>query len=255
MVKLANNEQLGGGPVESCLGQLSTTALVWAFSGEVIAAATRKGKTLATYASDWEPGGRAWDESVKDQHLHPTRQVPPIEAGKLGRRYLAICREQVAEFVRTSQPAQVRLAGQRLAACMKAGGAVWITCDGHVHPRGSVVPAELTGVIFQGRSYDWGNVGRNLQASDMLLYVGYLRYPKSAVSAARQRGSDVVVVSVDDGPTDAHLTHIRGCWKDYDTVIDLPQYPIRVLPSSGVVQTPQWYALMAETLRAMGQGR
>ncbi|GAH44926.1 unnamed protein product, partial [marine sediment metagenome] len=39
----------------------------------------------------------------------------------------------------------------------------------------------------------------------------------------------------------------------YDTVIDLPKYPIRVLPTSGVVGTPHWYSIMAETLAAYRQ--
>jgi hypothetical protein len=240
----------GAAPADLCLGQLATTALAWAFHGEVIAAATRKGKMLATYASDWEPNGRAWDATVRDEHVHPKYTVPPIQAGTLGKKYLKICRDQIAAFLSSGQADQVRLAAGRMARCLNDGRAVWITCDGHVHPRGSLVPAGLAGVILQGRSYDWGFAASRLPGGDMLLYMGYLRYPRRSVDQALGRGVDVVTVSVDPGPTNDHLTHILGCWKDWDTVIDLPKYPIRVLPSSGVVQTPQWYALMAETLVA-----
>lgn len=243
----------GGSLADLSVGQMATTALAWAFSGEVIAAATRKGKMLATYASDWEPNGRAWDASVKDQHVHPTYKVPPVEPGKLGKQYLRICRGFLRDFVRTGQPEQVRLAGQRLAACTKRGGVVWVTCDGHVHPRGSVVPRELTGVLMHGRSYGWWAAGRRFPPQDMLLYMGYLRYPGRVVDQVLRRGAGAVVVAVDPGPTNPRLTHIRGCWKDFDTVIDLPNYPIRVLPASGVVQTPQWYSIMAEMLAASRQ--
>ena len=240
----------GGSLSHLSLGQMATTVLAWAFSGEVIAAATRKGKMLATYASDWEPNGRAWDASVKDEHVHPKYTVPPQEAGKIGRQYLRICRSFIEEFLKTGQAAQVRLAGARLAACMKRGGMVWVTCDGHIHPRGSLVPRELTGVMIQGRSYDWWTTGRRIGPKDTLLYMGYLRYPRRIVEGALRRGADAVVISVDPGPADKHVTQIRGCWKDWDTVVELPKYPIRVLPASGVVQTLQWYSLMAETLRA-----
>jgi len=37
-------------------------------------------------------------------------------------------------------------------------------------------------------------------------------------------------------------------------VINVTGYPVRILPTSGVVQTVQWYALMAETEKAF-EGR
>jgi len=240
---------VGGDMKALCIGQMSATALGWVLHGEIIAAATRRGKTLATYASDWEPDGRKWDASVRGKHEHPKYKVPPIPAGKIGRRYLRICRKQVADFLAT-QPKQVRLASQRMAACMKRGGMVWAVMSAHILPRGALVPRELTGIKMFGRSYDWRSYARRVPKGDLVLWIGYLRYPRGAAANARRRGHQMVTVSVDDGPTDERLTHIRGCWKDFDTVIDLPKYPIRVLPSSGVVQTPQWYALMAETMAA-----
>jgi len=231
------------------LGQMATTALAWAFSGEVIAAATRKGKMLATYASDWEPHGREWDASVKGKHVHPKYTVAPIEPGVIGKRYLRICREQIARFAAT-QPAQVRLGGRRMAECMRRGGVVWIVTNGHIHTRGSVVPAQLTRMLLFGRGYDWWYFSRRMPRGDLLMWMGYLRYPRRQIDAALARGAEAVVVSVDAGPANERVTQVRGCWRDFDTVIDLEGYPIRVLPSSGVVQTPQWYALMAETLAA-----
>ncbi len=239
----------GGSMSDLALGQLSTAALAWAFHGEIIAAATRKGKTLATYASDWEPDGRAWDASVKGKHIHPKYEVPPIPAGKIGRQYLRICRQQIAAFGAT-QGGQVRLAAGRMVEAMKRGGMVWILSDGHIHASGSAVPRELPRVFNFGRSYDWRLFSRQLPHGDMVLYMGYLRYPRGTINGVLRRGCDAVVVCVDPGETNEQKTHIRGCWKNYDTVIDLPDYPIRVLPSSGVVQTPQWYSLMAEMLAA-----
>ncbi|MHC4718296.1 MAG: hypothetical protein ACYS5V_15095, partial [Planctomycetota bacterium] len=102
------------------LGQMASAAMAWAFQGEVMAAATRKGRTLATYASDHEPGGKGWDRTVRGQTFHPRHKVPPIPAGRIGKAYLKACRSQAAGFLRT-QPGQVRLAGRRMAECMKRG--------------------------------------------------------------------------------------------------------------------------------------
>ncbi len=239
----------GEGLEAVCVGQLATTALAWAFHGEVISAATRKGKTLATWASDWEPDGPEWDDSVRGCHLHPQYRVPPIPAGQLGRRYLKICRDMTEQFART-QPGQVRLAGARLAKALKAGGSVYVLTNGHIHARGSLVPSRLRRVINCGREGSWRRISHQLSAEDMLLWMGYLRYPREPVEEALSRGAGAVTVSVDPGVNDEKRTHVLSCWKDFDTVIDLPRYPIRVLPASGTVQTPQWYALMAETLAA-----
>jgi len=229
-----------------CLGQLATTALAWAFHGEVIAAATRKGKTLATYASDWEPDGPEWDDTVRGEHLHPEYRVPPIPAGQLGRRYLTICREMTARFLDT-QAGQVRLAAGKLARCLKRGGTVWILTNAHIHPRGSIVPGGLTQMVNCGRERGWRRVRYDLDAGDVLLWFGYLRYPREPAETALDYGAEAVTVSVDPGINDAKRVHILSCWRDWDTVIDLQNYPIRVLPASGTVQTPQWYSVMAET--------
>jgi len=232
-----------------CAGQLSAAALGWVLHGEMIAAATRRGKTLSTYASDWEPDGHQWDASVAGTIEHPKYKIKPIAAGVIGRRYLEICRKQIAAFA-AAEPRQVRLAADRMAGCMRRGGVVWAVFSGHILGRGAVVPSELTRVKMFGRSYDWRAFSRQVPAGDTILWMGYLRYPHGEARGLKETGAAGVIVAVDPGPTDEKLTHVRGHWADYDTVIDLPGYPIRVLPSSGVVQTAQWYALMAETVAA-----
>ncbi len=245
----------GDSPLELSLGQTASAALAWAFCGEVIAAATRQGKTLATWASDWEPDGRQWDESVRGKHVHPKYSVGPIPPGQIGRRYLRICRDQLAEFL-ASQPGQVRLAARRLARCIQDGGLVWIVTDSHLHPRGSVIPPGLgEGVMNFGRNYSIWQYAQRMPKTDAMLRLGYLRYPRAEANLALSRGVQVVTYCVEGGTTDERLTHIRSCWKAYDTAIDLSGYPIRVLPTSGVVGTTHWYCILAETAEALADLR
>ena len=233
-----------------CVNQVATTALIWAFHGEVISAATRKGKTFSTYASDWEPDGPEWDQSVIGTTLHPKYKVPAIEAGKIGTEYLATCRKYIAAFAAT-QAAQARKAGKRVAQAAASGNQAYIITNAHVHTAGSIIPSKLTHVSMCGRESSFGYVAGQLRAGDVLLWFGYLRYPSDCIETAIARGADAAVVTVDKGPDDDHHIHMLGCWKDYDTVIDLPRYPIRVLPCSAVVQTPQWYSVLGEAAAQM----
>lgn len=242
---------MGNSLLHDSLGQMAASALAWALQGEMISAATRSGHTLATYASDAEPGGRDWDATVRGRRLHPSIQLEPIPAGQIGKAYLRICRDQLNKFLAT-QPENVRAAARRMADCMNQGGMVWAISAGHIHTDGSKVPAGLP-IKNHGRNYDWGRYARRMPEGDLLLYMAYLSYPDSYVSRARERGCESVIVSCQAGPQAEDVSQIRSCWKNYDTVIDLPGYPIRVLPTSGVVQTPQWYALMAETARIYEQ--
>ena len=106
-----------------------------------------------------------------------------------------------------------------------------------------------------GREFHWWGEVRRLRQGDVLLWIGYLRPQEEPIAAALARGAEAVTVWVDPGATTDQRTHIRGCWKDFDTVIDLEGYPIRVLPTSGVVGTGQWHALMAETIAARNGNR
>ena len=244
LVLIDNQARAGGGWRELCVGQLSTTVLAIMLHGEIISAASRRGITLASYGSDWEPGCVDWDAFVRLRHVHPRYDVPPIPAGELARRYHAICRRYIADFL-AGEPGQVRLAAQRLARHVRDGGEVWTICDGHVHGRGAYIPPDMPAVTMIGRSYRWSPT--RMPEGVMLLWMGYLRMPYPALDTLLKRGHSAVLFCVDPGPSNSRLVTIRSHWTDYDSVIDLPGYPIRVLPASGVVQTPQWYSIMAET--------
>ncbi|KPK85063.1 MAG: hypothetical protein AMJ81_04250 [Phycisphaerae bacterium SM23_33] len=238
-----------GGLEARALSQMATLALAWAFQGEVIAAATRKGKTLATYASDDEPAAKeGWDESVAGHVFHPTCKVAPVPAGKLARQYLQACREQVSQFL-TGQPAQVRRAAERMARCAKAGGMIWAATSSHVLRDDCVMPH--LPILWVGRDYTFQQSALRPGPDDMLLWMGYLHFPEEVVKAQTARQVPSVVVSV-EGPAaegGTGLIHIASCWKAYDSAVELPGYPIRILPTSGILHTLQWYSLMAELAR------
>ena len=236
----------GDGWVEMAVNQMATCAMGWAFQGEMFAAATRREKMLCTYASLCEPGGEKWYKQFKDVKLMTKFQGGPIPPGQVAREYLRTCQRQIAAFLESKQGDQVRLASRRMLETMQGGGTVWTIIAGHVHVAGGRFPPKTPKLVMFGRDWEWQGHESNLKKGDMLFYMAYLDYPEKYVADALERGATAVTVSVEGGPTDERRTNIRGTWAKWDSTINVYNYPVRILPPSGVVQTPEWYSIMAE---------
>jgi hypothetical protein len=234
------------------LGQMAAAATTWAYMGEVFAAASRKGKTLSTLGSDKEPNDDQWDKMCELLRTNDRFPVTPIPAGKIARDYYRICQKQLIDFLASGEAKQVRLAGRRLAETLQAGNSCFVVAGGHIHPRAAIIPLQFSRLVMIGRS--WELDSKIYQPGDMLLYVGYLDYPQKDIDAAIAAQASVISISVADGATDDKHTHINSHFANWDSVINVAGLPVRILPSSGVIQTPQWYALMAEALKVYESG-
>ena len=237
----------GSGWADVALGQMATVAMEKALEGEIFAAITRKGKTPAVLGSIFEPGAEAFDEKINGKTFIDEPKLEPIPAGKLGKEFFAACRRQIAAFLEAKQPEQVRAAAKRCADCQQRKGVIWTVVLGHLHARGAIVAPELTRMFVYGPAWEWENAPKGLQAGDTLFYLGYIDYPQKELDAALKVCTDAVAISVAEGPASDRVTSIRSCWEKWDGVVALPGYPYKALASSGVVQTLQWYSLMAET--------
>jgi hypothetical protein len=232
------------------LGQMSSLAVAWALDAEIIAAVSRKGMTAAVLGSIFEPGASEYDEKIKGKSILDEPKLQPIAAGKLSREYLTICRRQVAAFLESGQAQQLRAAAARVADCQKRKGVIWAVTEGHVHARGAIVPGELTRLVVAGPSWMW-EPPQGLKAGDLLLFIGYLKFPTEAVDKSLKAGADAAVVVVDDGPNDEHVTTVRSSWEKWDGVVSVPGYPFKAVPSSAILTTLHWYSIMAEALAVL----
>jgi len=228
-----------------CVGQVGTLAVSWALQVEIVAALSRKGKTAAVFGSIFAPGAEAYDKSIEGKFIVDEPKINPIEAGKLSREYLTICRKQLAAFQEKGRLDQLRLAAKKIADCQTRKGVIFTLADGHFWPKGVSIPASLSRLFIYGPAWQWEN-RKGMKPEDTLLYFGYIKYPKDAVDAALQAGSDAVVLAVDDIPAHERVLAIQLTWEKWDGAIDVPELPFKPAPSSAVVQLPQWYSLMAE---------
>ena len=227
------------------VGQVATIAAAYALEGEMLAAATRRGRTMAYYPSMFAPGGEAYGELIKGKTFLDEPHLAPIPAGQIARSYLSTCREQVVAFVASDEPGKVRQVARQIVDCQRRGGTVQTVVSGHVLQRGATMPPELWSVALYGTASSW-TPPHGLKAGDLLCDLGYLDYPQKAVDEALAMGVDVATLSVTGGPVREHVTNIQCFWKPYDGAVEIPGYPYKALPSSGVVMSAVWYSLMDE---------
>jgi hypothetical protein len=255
--------------------QFRTVALTMALEGEIIAAATRRGRTVGVLASLGAPNGGRFDAAIRDMpfvddlKLDPVpegtppqllqvvsgKRLDPIPAGQLARQYLTVCRKEFASFLADpANLAQVRAGAERLAACQKRGGTIFTVCGGHILAHGAAVPPELTRLLVYGNNFNWEKPFPGIEKNDTLLYMGYLGYPETQVKNALAAGADAVTMCVADGPKNPRVTLIHNTWERWDAVVDVPGYPYKALATSGLHHTLVWYSLMAETQAMMHGG-
>jgi len=234
------------------VGQIATIAAAHALEGEMIAAATRRNRTLAFYPSIFAPGGQAFCEQIRGKAFLDEPRIGPIPAGHLAHAYLTACHDQVEAFSASEEPQQVRRAAERIVACQRRGATVLTIVGGHVLQRGATLPPELSSLALYGSLWQW-DAPHGLHAGDLFCDFGYLDYPQKNVDAARGVGAEVVTLSVAGGPAQEQVTNIRCFWKAYDGVVEVSGYPAgyRALPSSGVVMSAVWYSLMDEALACL----
>ena len=125
------------------LTSLQNLVLLWALTGETVAALTRAGRMPAIYQSVLVPGARERNARFADAPFHETHEVPAIPAGRLGGDYLdrigAILRALIEE-----EAEAIEGVGAVCAEVLEAGGLIHAGPDlplPHVPARGAGRPA------------------------------------------------------------------------------------------------------------------
>ncbi len=231
------------------LVSLQNLALLWAFTGEMVAALTRRGRMATMYQSVLVPGARERNARYRSHRFHEAHEVPPLPAGQVGGRYL----EEIGgclRALREEAPAIERVA----RACAEVRG------------RGNQVHAFL---ISHFPVYQWGAPGdpkfmqrlevmsgetppaaeleARMRPGDLFFFLGYYRRPAKAYEAVRRAGGLIaeVIAGTDaepDGPTPDYV--IRPRWPYRDSLTPVPGYDVKILPSSGIVQAAIYWAVV-----------
>ncbi len=242
------------------LTSLQSLLLLWALTGEIVAALTRAGRMPAMYQSVLVPGARERNARFADAPFHETHRVPAIPAGRLGRDYLdrigAILRALIEE-----EAGAIEAVGAVCAEVLAAGGRIHAGLISHFPMYQLGAPGDPPYMRplarLRGESPRVGELEEKLRPGDLLFFLGYYRRPVDAYAAARRAGARIVEVITGDGtdhppPAPDHV--IRPKWPFGDAVTPVPGYDIEILPGSGIVQAAVYWAVVAAVRRARAGG-
>ncbi len=236
-------------------------AAAWVFTGELVAACTRRGQMPAVLQSVVVNGSLNWNAKYNRMRFHDDLTVAPVAAGQLGRAYLAEIRRCVTRL--REQADLFAAGGQAMADTRRAGGTAWAATIAHHVPGQFGLPGDpgvLDGSLpwNQAQNGDVAQLMKRVVPGDALAYVGYYGLPAwSAFEPLRALHlPSVWITGGRENPglaTDVRAgeIHIDPGWTFGDCAVVVPGYPIGILPPSGVVQTAALWMITGETAWAM----
>lgn len=223
---------------------VAVTILGWAFTGELIAALTRRGRMPVIYESVGAYGGWPRMDTYRRGEIafHENTPVPPVPPGQLARQYLDAVAAMLRRIECEQRPVLNRVGGW-LRDARAAGRAPLLYSMGHL------VPREMTESAI-GRTFRTGawNAGfRNqtfpndpLQAGDVAIHVGYQHPPEELLQRARAAGARAAYVCLRQARDFAgapDIAWVDPMWDWADACVPLPGYDVPLLPASGVINS------------------
>ncbi|MSS73123.1 MAG: hypothetical protein EXS64_16775 [Candidatus Latescibacteria bacterium] len=238
------------------LVSLQNLALLWAFTGEMVAALTRRGYMPAMYQSVLVPGARERNARHRQHPFHEAHEVPPLPAGQLGRAYL----EGIGGHLRALREGEVPAIERVARACAEVrarGNQIHAFLIPHFPVYQAGAPGDPKVMrcleVLSGETPPVAELEERMRPGDLFFFLGYYRRPATVYEAVRRTGGLIVEViagtdTEPDGPTPDYV--IRPRWPYGDSLTPVPNYDVRILPSSGIIQAALYWAVVG----AMSKG-
>jgi hypothetical protein len=231
-----------------------TAAGLWTWTGEFVAACTRRGKMPPMYLAFSQEGGKERETRLEDQRFH--EEAPdPIAAETLGGRYLDDLRANVEQVATAEREDLIAGAGALLDA-HDAGDRDWGFYHGHGLITGQADyphdPGDPT-QVNEGKWFSTTLTPSEVGPDDAFLCIGYnsrfagweFDHEETGVAwdeRFRKPGAELVwSFALREDTDDAEVLEnndeilIDQHWPEGDAVVEVPGYDIPILPTSGVI--------------------
>jgi len=225
-------------------------AALWLWTGEFVAACTRRGKMPPMYLGYAVPGGK--ERAAKyGRHTRFHDEAPvAVPAGQVARAYLAALRADLRAVADQEMDAIVRTASLAWET-RQAGRGVYAFLHGHAVHSSLGGPADPG--YFTQANRDWLELRDDiaLQSGDFMLCLGFDQPFDDEwfgnLAPRLRRDGVKLAISVTDYKQEAvraippEEPFINQHWGFGDAVVALPGYDVKILPTSGVIaETILW---------------
>ena len=231
-------------------GPVANVAAMWTFTGEMVAACTRRGEMPTMYQNDAEPGGRDRNSQYAAYAFHEDMEIDPVPPGQLGRAYLAEIRRYL-QGLRDHQMPAIRKGAWRMAEVIETGHKVWVNIIGFLSPHQFGLPGDPGILESSAARTAAASIRNRIGPEDGLIYIGFYNFPEFR-QADLLREIDIPLVVTSGGREAIPVTpqpgeiHIDPYWEKGDVCVEVPGYDIKILPPSAVVQTTVLWMLIGE---------
>ncbi len=213
----------------------------WIFTGELIAALTRRGKMPVIYESIGAYGGNARIVQYKSGEIafHDDKTVPPTAYGVIGNDFV----DRITAMLRRvekEERARLVQAGRWAKEAHANGKNLFMYSMGHIFP-------DEVGKTDIGKMYRSGvwNAGfrhpkpqDTFAEGDLCVLIGYQHPPDDLLEKARPAGAKVVYTAMfadRDFTQDSGVIWIDPMWSWPDACVPLEGYDVPLLAASGIV--------------------
>jgi hypothetical protein len=230
-------------------------ALGWAFTGELIAALTRRGKMPVMLRAWACEDGKAWSAKyAQKKRLHDDVAISPIAPGELARKFLDRARYGLQRLENTQLPALEKIA-DTIAVESAAGRKTIVAYNGHMgmcfvaqyEDANWAVAHELhEGVEGQTVPFE-----KERPEGALVLRLGAFGLHDSIDALLQKKKERVMLVTSENPRLEWAVNKRYEPWIDFgmphgDACVHIDGYPIPVLPVSGVTQTATYECINVE---------
>ena len=221
---------------------------LWAWTGEFVAACTRRGRMPVLYQSYGLPGGPERAKKYQGKRVHDDLIIQPVGAGVLGGQFLDQVERMLAKLEQTQRPKLLQA-----ARWWKQAGSATALVTGHMFPRHGQDPrapqlCEFTAVP----AWEDKDLLDAHHPPSFVLYLGYQFPPRRTLEQARTLGVKLVYTDVQPAqPAEpaGNILYLEPGWPLADGCVTVPGYDVPILPASGVVHAAIYWTIASERAR------
>jgi hypothetical protein len=244
-----------GTPLRPQAAASASLAALWAFTGDLVGACTRRGAMPTMWQSIMIPGGRERNARYQPLRVHADMTVPPQPAGALGERYLDAIAAALTGL--QSQQAGIQKAGAAVRDAVAQKRTVFHANMGHFEPA-LLLPADFAvPLVVLPVTKPEADLALRAAAGDALLAVWYTELPTALLKAARTAGVTSACIlagnPADEREPGAAEVLLDSQWVIGDAAVEVTGYDVRILPPSGVLNSAIFFAILAEAQAALAE--